>query len=306
MLQVLQLLFLYTFPVSESQDVFIKVNGLVKQSIYLSHYLHLQSPVEEVTWFFHNNGIKFKVGEFRSLQYKITNSEFSNRSEVYNNGTGLRIAELRLNDTGVFRASIILSNQNTKELFFNLTVYEPVPTPDIEMKLEGYTTDWCNFTLHCSVSKTQSMLSFSWKHRDPDLGYQPYANGSTIQLSLQPNSWGTEFLCLVQNPAHQKNASLQSQKICLAYDKKSADNRHYYYILLPVLISFCVFLPLFALVIWKKTRKESTSTALPNEHPELEYIEIVTVPRNGSNQKRPVQPLMPKTETIYTTIKKPA
>ncbi|XP_075463764.1 SLAM family member 5-like isoform X2 [Ascaphus truei] len=200
---------------TESQEVFIKVNGLVKQSIYLSHYLPLQSPVEEVTWFFHNNGIKVKVGEFRSLQYKITNSEFSNRSEVYNNGTGLRIAELRLNDTGVFRASIILSNQDTKELFFNLTVYEPVPTPDIKMELEGNPTDWCNFTLHCSVSKTQSMLSFSWKHRDPDLGYQPYANGSTIQLSLQPNSsWDTEFLCLVQNPAHQKNASLQSQKIC--------------------------------------------------------------------------------------------
>ncbi|MEE6517039.1 hypothetical protein FKM82_026970 [Ascaphus truei] len=190
-----------------------------------------------------------------------------------------------------------------KSLFLNA---EPVPTPDIEMELEGKTTDWCNFTLNCSVSKTQSMLSFSWKHRDPDLGYQPYANGSTIQLSLQPNSWGTEFLCLVRNPADQNNASLQSQKICPAYDKKSADNRHYYYILLPVLISFCVFLPLFALVIWKKTRKESTSTALPNEHPELEYIEIVTVPRKGSNQKRPVQPLMPKTETIYTTIKKPA
>ncbi|MEE6517040.1 hypothetical protein FKM82_026970 [Ascaphus truei] len=152
-----------------------------------------------------------------------------------------------------------------KSLFLNA---EPVPTPDIEMELEGKTTDWCNFTLNCSVSKTQSMLSFSWKHRDPDLGYQPYANGSTIQLSLQPNSWGTEFLCLVRNPADQNNASLQSQKICPAY--------------------------------------ESTSTALPNEHPELEYIEIVTVPRKGSNQKRPVQPLMPKTETIYTTIKKPA
>ncbi|MEE6519739.1 hypothetical protein FKM82_017475, partial [Ascaphus truei] len=144
-----------------SQDVFIKVNGLVKQSVYLSHYLPLQSPVEDVVWFFHNNGIKIKVGEFRSLQYKITNSEFSNRSEIYNNGTGLRIAELRLNDTGVFQAFIILSNQDTKELFFNLTVYEPVPTPDIEMELEGYTTDWCNFTLNCSVSKTQSMLSFS-------------------------------------------------------------------------------------------------------------------------------------------------
>ncbi|XP_041429910.1 T-lymphocyte surface antigen Ly-9-like [Xenopus laevis] len=192
----------------------IQVSGLITQSVSLAPTEHLAHPVEDVTWYYASNRIKFRIADFRNQQLSIQHSQFSQRLEVDNSGTRLWIRELRSEDTGSYTAAIVRQGTGqTVDLTFTLTVYEPVPYPEIKMEKVWITPDWCNFTLHCSAPTKSSALSYSWMYRHKER-YQPYTNGTTIHVSLQPESWDGEYLCFIHNPADQKNVSISLQTIC--------------------------------------------------------------------------------------------
>ncbi|XP_031747677.1 SLAM family member 5 [Xenopus tropicalis] len=194
----------------------IRVYGLITQSVSLAPTEHLAQPVEEVLWHYISNGTRYRLADYRNQRLSIRHSQFSQRLDADNSGTRLWIRELRSEDTGSYTESITLQGtaQTVDHLIsFTLTVYEPVPTPDIKMEMEQISSDWCNFTLHCSAPTNPSALSYSWMYRHKGR-YQPYPNGTTIRVSLQPESWGGEYLCLVRNPVGQKNVSVTAQEIC--------------------------------------------------------------------------------------------
>uniref|UniRef100_A0A6I8Q424 Ig-like domain-containing protein n=1 Tax=Xenopus tropicalis TaxID=8364 RepID=A0A6I8Q424_XENTR len=117
-----------------------------------------------------------------------------------------------MEDSGIFTARFLVNGER-REISYILTIFDPVPTPDIKMEMEQISPDWCNFTLHCSAPTNPSALSYSWMYRHKGR-YQPYPNGTTIRVSLQPESWDGEYLCLVQNPADQKNVSIAPREFC--------------------------------------------------------------------------------------------
>ncbi|XP_075050043.1 SLAM family member 5-like [Mixophyes fleayi] len=199
------------------RDAAVLVNGLLHQSVELSSYLHLPLPVVDAVWQFLPNGKKIKLAIFVNNQLVITNLQFTDRLEVSNNGTILRINDLRMEDTGDYYAQITLTDHDTRDTYFFLTVYEPVPTPDIRIEWKNIISGWCNMSLHCFVPTNPEVLSYAWKYRHRDTEYQPYNNtGSIIQLSLQPESWDMEFLCIVHNPADQKNVFHHVRQTCPA------------------------------------------------------------------------------------------
>ncbi|OCT69170.1 hypothetical protein XELAEV_18040479mg [Xenopus laevis] len=134
----------------------------------------------------------------------MNKNNFLNRLEGSNNGTSLQIRELRMEDSGVFTAQISV-NGEMRDISYNLTVLEPIPTPEIEKTLDVNSTDLCH--LHCSVPSNSTSVSYSWIYRDKDTDIL-YANGSTISVSLKGKTLGTQFICLVQNPAHINNVSV--------------------------------------------------------------------------------------------------
>ncbi|OCT69174.1 hypothetical protein XELAEV_18040485mg [Xenopus laevis] len=226
----------------------IQVSGLITQSVSLAPTEHLAHPVEEVAWYYASNRIKFRIADFRNQQLSIRHSQFSQRLEVDNSGTRLWIRELRSEDTGSYTAAIVLQ--------------EPVPSPDIKMEKVWITPDWCNFTLHCSAPTKSSALSYSWMYRHKER-YQPYTNGTTIHVSLQPESWDGEYLCFIHNPADQKNGSITTQAICsdtsLTKGIKDKSCRMKLYIYLPILTALS--LSLAALIIVTRTKRQNiTST----------------------------------------------
>ncbi|XP_075050039.1 SLAM family member 9-like [Mixophyes fleayi] len=198
------------FLVSAREDSPRQVIGLLNQSVRLSNYLDLQLPIEDTMWQFTTEERTVKVAEFENENLKTYFPQFTNRLQIFNNGATLVITHLGMEDSGEYTAFITLINKQLYRPSFILKVYEPVPDPTIRIEEEKRTGDWCNMSLHCSVPTNTSVLSYTWKYRHRDTEYQPYNNtGSIIQMSLQPESWDMEFLCVVHNPADQKNVSLR-------------------------------------------------------------------------------------------------
>ncbi|XP_018086458.2 CD48 antigen [Xenopus laevis] len=186
-------------------DIPLQVTGRVGETVTLTPRLSLTHPNDRVTWTFRNNGKRIILAEFREQKFiRVNRNYFLNRLEGSNSGTSLQIRELRMEDSGVFTA-LILVNGEMREISYNLTVYESIPTPVIEKTLDVNSTDLCH--LHCSVPSNSTSVSYSWIYRDKDTDIL-YANGSTISVSLKDKTLGTQFICLVQNPAHTNNVSV--------------------------------------------------------------------------------------------------
>ncbi|OCT69172.1 hypothetical protein XELAEV_18040482mg, partial [Xenopus laevis] len=188
-------------------DIPLQVTGRVGETVTLTPHLNLTRPIVRVTWIFNCNGKRIFLAEFREQKFIRENENyFINRLEGSNSGTSLQIRELRMEDSGVFTAHILV-NGEMREISYNLTVYEPlpIPTPVIEKTLDENSTDLCH--LHCSVPSNSTSVSYSWIYRDKDTDIL-YANGSTISVSLKDKTLGTQFICLVQNPAHTNNVSV--------------------------------------------------------------------------------------------------
>ncbi|OCT69186.1 CD48 antigen [Xenopus laevis] len=185
-------------------DIPLQVTGRVGETVTLTPHLNLTHPIDTVTWGFNCNGKIIFLAEFREQKFiRVNKNYFLNRLEGSNSGTSLQIRELRMEDSGVFTALIV--NGEIREISYNLTVYESLPTPVIEKTLDENSTDLCH--LHCSVPSNSTSVSYSWIYRDKDTDIL-YANGSTISVSLKDKTLGTQFLCLVQNPAHTNNVSV--------------------------------------------------------------------------------------------------
>ncbi|XP_041429909.1 CD48 antigen [Xenopus laevis] len=191
--------------VTAGGDIPLQVTGRVGETVTLTPHLNLTHPIDTVTWIFHVNGKRILLAEFREQKFiRVNNNYFMNRLEGSNSGTSLQIRELRMEDSGVFTAQIHVDGE-MREISYNLTVYEPLPTPVIEKTLDENSTDLCH--LHCSVPSNSTSVSYSWIYRDKDTDIL-YANGSTISVSLKDKTLGAQFLCLVQNPAHTNNVSV--------------------------------------------------------------------------------------------------
>ncbi|XP_075050052.1 SLAM family member 5-like [Mixophyes fleayi] len=198
----------YNLTVYGKQDPPLQVTGIIDQSVDLS--VDRTRPVYKVYWIFQTH----IMASFINLHLDIINNQFDKRLEILDNGTTLRIRDLRMEDSGIYSVTITSTDKEEYKTSYNLTVYEPVPAPTIRIEGKNIISDWCNMSLHCSVPTNTSVLSYTWKYRHRDTEYQPYNTGTIIQMSLQNESWDMEFLCIVHNPADQKNVSVHVQDIC--------------------------------------------------------------------------------------------
>lgn len=277
------------------------MNGLLNQSILLSPSVDSSHSVQHVYWNFQTDVLALYINN----QLTVIQDKFEGRLEILDNGRSLKIRDPRLEDSGLYDETVTFTDKRKYQKTYNLTVYEPVPTPSIISEKKIKASDFCNVTLRCSVLTKTSSLSYTWKHRHGDSDdYQLYSNsGDTIQISLQPESWSTEVLCIVQNPADQKNASLG--KFCEAYQNKghTAEGKksHGNYTFLPLLVVPLVFMGWFLLEMIKKRNKEPEGT----NPEEIHYAELASL--NVSNQvlKKDRNPTEETSEGIvYSTLRR--
>ncbi|OCT69214.1 uncharacterized protein LOC108699392 [Xenopus laevis] len=203
----------FNVTVSDKLEAPMKVAGLQNRLIELSQKQKILAPVESVTWYFESKGQKLQLGVSRNGKFMVTNNEFSRRLSTRVYGTRLKIDNLRMKDSGIYTGHIEFADKESREMLFILTVYEPLPTPNIISTLMS-TGEGCNFTLKCQIPGDQSTLSYFWKHRHLSSFYQHYKNGSTINVALRSSLIEHKFQCNIKNPAEIKVASVSSKDIC--------------------------------------------------------------------------------------------
>ncbi|XP_069837571.1 CD48 antigen-like isoform X2 [Dendropsophus ebraccatus] len=253
-------------------DIPLPVHGIITQSVDLSLPVTPEGSGLEIYWTYQTS----ILAVYTNNRLKIINDKFMKRLETPDNGATLRINNLRKEDGGIYTVTISDTDGKVYETSYNLTVYDPVPSPVIQTEVMEDTTDRCNVTLHCSVPSITSDLSYTWKYRQGGSEYHLYNNGSTIQISLRNDSRDTEYLCIVHNPADQKNVSYTVQHICphLVTSSQSKGGKRHHYDLLAILVLLVPLIALLFLIMKKRKSEKRKEEQLqePKEEPkELQY-----------------------------------
>uniref|UniRef100_A0A803JSP2 SLAM family member 9 n=1 Tax=Xenopus tropicalis TaxID=8364 RepID=A0A803JSP2_XENTR len=259
----------------------------VEGSVVLPYSLSV--PVREAYWDFPCNGHRVKVAEFRDQKFSITREEFRSRMDCSDNGTSLMIRNLRMNDSGIYTALIYDTEQRRHEISYNLTVFKLVPKPDIKKRNED---GQCNYTLHCSIQSDSSALSYSWMYRYNNFEYQHYANGSTIQISAQKNTW--EFLCLVENPVHKNNETF-TVPTCHGIQTVNAENKRLRVLLIGATVPVLLAVVIAVFLI----------TRIQIKMADIIYKEIQVFPKKSTNQENGTDSKgLLYQETTYVDVKR--
>ncbi|NXD73324.1 SLAF8 protein, partial [Eolophus roseicapillus] len=136
------------------------------------------------------------------------------------NQTGLRIGALQRGDSGVYGARIKLHPAMVEDQFFNLSIYESVPSPRTRSQLLASTLEWCNVTLQCqgagkgAVNVTWKRDNIVWERSSERHQLSP--DGTTLRLSLPPAATNGTLACTVSNPADRRVVLFDLGAICQA------------------------------------------------------------------------------------------
>ncbi|XP_034523283.1 SLAM family member 9-like isoform X2 [Ailuropoda melanoleuca] len=169
------------------------------------------------------------------------------------NITTLLVDNLTLEDSGLYRARVYYTRGRQYDQDFHLTVYEPVPLPQIRATVPSLTPGWCNVTVECDTTGTREGLTVSWESEGlpreleqrpaPGLAPNPWTLAVSLPLS-QPNA---SLTCVVSSQVDQKTASQDLRDIC-GHGQTTADP-------LPGILVAVVFVLLIlgaGLYLWKR------------------------------------------------------
>ncbi|XP_058516458.1 uncharacterized protein LOC131479515 [Ochotona princeps] len=128
----------------------------------------------------------------------------------------LIIMNVTVEMSGLYTAEIKFHSGQSQVASFRLCVYEPVPHPQIKTHFSSSTSGWCNITFECDTPGYTEDLTVSWMSNDlgqnGTLGPTPYSKN--LSLSLPIDQWNGHLICVVSNPADQKNGTLDLKDIC--------------------------------------------------------------------------------------------
>ncbi|XP_039081202.1 uncharacterized protein LOC120227102 isoform X10 [Hyaena hyaena] len=145
--------------------------------------------------------------------------KFKKRLHVLNTTT-LRIDKLTLEDSGWYRARCSFSTGIENAQYFHLSVYEPVPHPQVLAEILSLIRDWCNVTLECHALETSGAMNVSWESKGlPRELEQRGAPGLapnlwTLALILPLSQPSPRVTCVVSNPVDQKSATRDLREVC--------------------------------------------------------------------------------------------
>ncbi|XP_044128195.1 uncharacterized protein LOC122921926 isoform X3 [Bufo gargarizans] len=278
---VIFLVLLRCISLAVGQDLRL-VYGISNSSINLTSSFD-PNNVKDLTWKHDINGTRYRIAKNYILA-----ENYCNRYNLFYNGTVLGINTLNHNDSGLFIVDVTLHDDASKEENIYMTVLDLIPPIQIQTKEQKRIGDRCNVTLLCYVLSNTTDVSYIWKYKQANSEYLQYSNGSTIQISLSLDHQDTEFICIVYNPADQKNASVHV-KHCL--EENTRDRQ----IFVAFLICMFVVVPLLvaAVVCWKCRKRSLFTTGKgkvkdPDKNDELKYLNEnehnLNVMQNSNNQ----------------------
>uniref|UniRef100_A0A8D1CN11 Ig-like domain-containing protein n=1 Tax=Sus scrofa TaxID=9823 RepID=A0A8D1CN11_PIG len=180
------------------------------------------AELEEVTWGFGPGSeyrILLRVRPGEAPTWASLQDRYQQRVHVPNM-TSLKIENLTPEDSGLYRARVSFTGGVDFTQVFHLTVYEPVPIPQILVHSPSITQGWCNVTIECRISWGTEDLKVTWEGKG-----LPRQLEERVTLGPAPNSWNlavhlpqsqsyTNITCVVSNEVDQKTATFDLGKVC--------------------------------------------------------------------------------------------
>ncbi|XP_077607579.1 uncharacterized protein LOC144221088 [Crocuta crocuta] len=137
------------------------------------------------------------------------------------NTTTLRIDKLTLEDSEWYRARCSFSTGIENAQYFHLSVYEPVPHPQVLEDILSLTRDWCHVTLECHTPGATGTVNVSWESKGLPRELEqrgppgPAPNPWTLALNLPLSQPNPSVTCVVSNPVDQKTATRDLGEVCV-------------------------------------------------------------------------------------------
>ncbi|KAL0590657.1 SLAM family member 8 [Plecturocebus cupreus] len=132
----------------------------------------------------------------------------------------LRVENLAPEDSGLYVAWTHSTEGQLLGQVFYLTVYEPVPHPEILAKSLSITPGLCNITVECRAPGATQDLNVTWESKGlfRELEQRdtpgPTAKLRTLAVSLPLSQQISDLTCVVSNQVDQKAATLDLGKVC--------------------------------------------------------------------------------------------
>ncbi|XP_068519047.1 SLAM family member 8-like [Anas acuta] len=273
------------------------VSGVRGRSVLLSPALPYSSEVKTAEWYFRGSTRKkIRVAEFgpEGFERPDPHDRFKQRLEMPN-ATALRIGGLELGDSGIYRVLIKYnSTTEVEDQDFNLSVYDPVPTPQIQTQLLSRSPQGCNVTLNCSLPPP-AIAQTSW-HLDKTSGtlWGHSGDGQTLWLTIPPDALDATYTCVARSPAEEQSSSISLSALC-----QIEGGRQRWAICLGVLAAIAGPLSVLCYLRRRRRRRKADEGA-PGVAEEPQYAQV---PRRGpaKEDEAPPQPSAPL-RTIYSEV----
>uniref|UniRef100_A0ABI7X7D2 Ig-like domain-containing protein n=1 Tax=Felis catus TaxID=9685 RepID=A0ABI7X7D2_FELCA len=187
--------------------------------------------------------------------------KFEKRVHVLNTTT-LRIDNLTLEDSGQYWARVSLTGGRETNWYFHLTVYEPVPRPQILAETPSVTPDWCNITLECHAPGPREDVNVSWESKGLPRELEqrgvpgPAPNPWTVALKLPLSQPSPRITCVVSNPGDRKTATRDLGDVC-AHGPHGPDGSAHLPAILGALVVVLLILGAGLYLLCSRRRKQS-------------------------------------------------
>ncbi|XP_060976478.1 SLAM family member 5-like isoform X2 [Dama dama] len=307
---------------SEIQDsgAHVPLQGIRGGSVLFHVIKKQEAEPEEVSWGFgpkSNYRVLLQVhGGADTPTWVNLQDKYQQRVHVPNS-LSLKIENLTCEDSGQYRARVSFPGGIELIQVFLLTVYEPVPFPQILMGSASITPDRCNVTLECRVSGATEDLNVTWENKglpeewEQRRTLEPASNSCTLAVSLPKDQSNISLVCVVSNPVGNKTASFDLGRVCV-HDSAKQVNAD----LLPGILRAVAAVLLIlggGLYLWKTRRKKMETgrgarSQDDDDDDSIQYAELSQQESQQSSNKvireQHLKERIPLT-TIYSEVCKP-
>ncbi|XP_014688213.2 SLAM family member 8-like isoform X3 [Equus asinus] len=182
------------------------------------------TKLEEISWGF-GPDLKYRVilrvhnGSEGTPTWVCLEDKYKQRVHVPNM-TSLRIENLTRGDSGQYRARASLTGGMESNQIFYLTVYEPVPLPQILVQSLSITPRLCSIILECRAAGVTEDLNVTWESKGLPRELEqkgtpgPAPNSWTLAVNLPLRQPNASLTCVVSNSEDQKTVTSALGEVC--------------------------------------------------------------------------------------------
>uniref|UniRef100_K7E5A3 Ig-like domain-containing protein n=1 Tax=Monodelphis domestica TaxID=13616 RepID=K7E5A3_MONDO len=214
----------------EAKDSYHTVYGIVGGFILFPLNVSLETEIQEIEWRFKSEQLQLlslKPGASSFLWYNPLD-RYKERLEILEDSS-LIIRNLTPKDSGLYEARVIFNSGVFIIQTFVLSVYDPIPVPQIHIQSQCLTSFWCNITLDCRVTEPRTAVTVTWKgwnllsmlEKTEMSEISP--NSRILSLSLPRSQSNSSLTCLARNPVDQRNITINLRNICALRDIYASD-----------------------------------------------------------------------------------